>query len=228
MKLTILRFYFERLKNSNKYKCIIFDCDGVLVDSETIGNQVMVDLCNELGANIDLNYAYKHFKGHSLYSCMSQIENLIRRELPDNFEQRYRKQSYENFKNYIKPIRGVKEILGNLKVPFCVASSGPESKIRLNLEFTGLLPYFKGNIFSCYTIQKWKPDPAIFLWAAETMGFHPKDCVVIEDSLAGVKAAKAGEFKVFGYVEHDFNNELKHSADLVFNNMDVLPNLLKT
>ncbi len=94
------------------------------------------------------------------------------------------------------------------------------------MECTGLLPYFEGKIFSCYTIQKWKPDPAVFLWAAKTMGFEPKDCVVIEDSLTGVKAAKAGGFNVFGYTAHDYNNELEGIADLVFGDMEDLHKLI--
>ena len=210
----------------NKYKCIIFDCDGVLVDSEAIGNQVLVDLANELGANIDLDYAYKHFKGGSLGNCMSQIDALIPFDLPDHFEDRYRKQSFENFRKYIQPIDGVVEVAKNLKVPFCVASSGPESKIKLNLELTDLLPFFKDNIFSCYTIQKWKPDPAVFLWAAKTMGFEPKNCLVIEDSLPGVSAARTGGFNVFGFTAHDYNNELEGVADMTFSDMRLLPDLL--
>ena len=217
---------FINLELAKKYKCVIFDCDGVLVDSEAIGNQVLVDLANELGANINLDYAYKHFKGRSLYNCMAQIEKLIQEKLSKDFEQRYRNQSYKNFKDSIMPIDGVTEVIETLQIPFCVASSGPESKIRLNLECTALLPYFEGKIFSCYTLKKWKPDPAVFLWAAETMGFQPKDCVVIEDSLSGVKAGKAGGFDVFGYTEHDLNNELNGIADLVFSEMEELPRLL--
>lgn len=211
---------------TSKFKCVIFDCDGVLVDSEAIGNQVIVDLANQLGAGITLDYAYKHFKGGSLDNIMLQIQQLISRKLPKDFEENYRTESFKKFKKHIKPIDGVLEVVKNLKVHFCVASSGPESKIRLNLECTGLLPYFEGKIFSCYTIQKWKPDPAVFLWAAKTMGFNPKDCVVIEDSLTGVKAAKAGGFDVFGYTAHDYNNELEDIADLVFGDMEDLHKLI--
>ncbi len=102
-----------------------------------------------------------------------------------------------------------------------------ELKIKLNLELTGLLPYFKYNIFSCYTIKKWKPDPAVFLWAAKTMRFEPKDYVVVEDSLTGVKAAKAGGFDVFGYTAHDLNNELEGVADLIFKDMISLNHVIK-
>lgn len=211
----------------SKYKCVIFDCDGVLVDSEPIGNQVMVDMANEFGANINLDYAYKNFKGNSIQNCVAQISNLVDADVSSNFIDEYRKRSYERFKNEIKPIKGVKNVIDNLDLPFCVASSGPETKIKLNLELTGLLPYFKSNIFSCYTIKKWKPDPAVFLWAAETMGFNPEECVVIEDSPIGVEAGINGGFDVFGFTAHDYKNELVKKTNTVFNNMDCLLNLVQ-
>lgn len=211
----------------SKYKCVIFDCDGVLVDSEPIGNQVMVDMANEHGASIDLDYAYQHFKGNSLKKCMAHISGLIDKDLSSNFESEYRERSFEAFKKEIRPVEGVTDVIKNLKQPFCVASSGPENKIRLNLELTGLLPYFEGRIFSCYAINKWKPDPAVFLWATETMGFQPKDCVVIEDSPIGVKAAISGGFDVFGFTAHDYRKELKAIATETFDSMEKFPELLK-
>lgn len=203
----------------SKYKCVIFDCDGVLVDSEPIGNQVLVDMANELGANIDLDYAYKHFKGHKMQYCADQIEALISVKLPSDFISKYRERSFEAFKANIKPVEGVTELIRNLNIPFCVASSGPEDKIRLNLELTGLLSYFENNIFSCYTIQKWKPSPAVFIWAAETLGFKISECVVVEDSITGVRAAKNGGFDVIGYTAHDYNNELTSEATYAFDSM---------
>lgn len=209
------------------YKCIIFDCDGVLVDSEPIGNQVMVDMANELGANITLDYAYKHFKGNALNDCIQQISELITMKLPIDFESDYRKRSFEKFKSDIKPIEGILAVIENLNIPFCVASSGPENKIQLNLELTGLWPYFKSHVFSCYNVQKWKPDPAVFLWAAKTMGFKPSECVVIEDSIIGVNAAINGGFDVFGFTAHDYKHELQGKATKTFDNMAQLPELLK-
>lgn len=210
----------------SRYKCIIFDCDGVLVDSEPLSNQVMVDLANQCGADIDLDYAYKHFKGNSLHNCMNQIRGLIGKEIPFDFEAEYRKLSFEKFKKEIQPINGVKNVLENLEVPFCVASSGPEKKIKLNLKLTGLLPYFEGKIFSCYTIEKWKPNPAVFLWAAETMGYKPSECLVVEDSPIGVEAALNGGFDVYGFTAHDYNDELKPEATRVFDKMENLMDLL--
>jgi HAD superfamily hydrolase (TIGR01509 family) len=211
----------------SKYKCVIFDCDGVLVDSEPLGNQVMVDLANELGAEIDLDYAYKYFKGNSLEKCMINISELIEIEMPSNFENEYRSRSFEKFKNEIQPVEGILDVVKNLKIPFCVASSGPKQKIELNLELTGLLPYFKEKIFSCYTIEKWKPDPAVFLWAAETMGFKPNECIVIEDSPIGVNAAINGGFDVFGFTAHDYNGELQENTTKTFESMTKLTELLE-
>ncbi len=210
----------------SKYKCIIFDCDGVLVDSEPIGNQVLVDMANSYGADIDLDYAFKHFKGGSIYTCRDKIQALVNQPLSQDFIAEYRRRSYNAFKEQIQPVEGVKEVIESLSIPFCIASSGPIEKIRLNLELTGLLPYFEDNIFSCYTIEKWKPEPDVFIWAAKTMGFKPEDCVVIEDSLTGIQAAKAGGFDVFGFTAHDYNNELEAEATTTFNSMEKLLELI--
>ncbi|MWW26109.1 HAD family hydrolase [Algibacter lectus] len=209
-----------------QYKCVIFDCDGVLVDSEPVSIQVLVDIANEYGANIDLAYGMEHFKGSFFDACKRMIFELAQKELPDSLESEYRQRSFEAFKKDMKPVEGVNGVLKNINRPFCVASSGPEDKIELNLGLTGLLPFFENKIFSCYKIQKWKPDPAVFLWAAETMGFKPEECVVIEDSISGVRAAKSGGFDVFGYVAHDYNNQLKDEATQTFDSMDKLLSMI--
>ena len=210
----------------SKYKCIIFDCDGVLINSESIAIKVLVDMANDLGANMDFQESLINLKGKSLNLCMDVISKRINNPLPVHFEQDYRINTFEAFRKGIQPINGIKDFVENLNIPFCVASSGPENKIRLNLEITGLLPFFEGNIFSCYAIQKWKPEPDIFLWAAKSMGFKPNECLVIEDSVSGVKAAKFGGFDVYGYTEHDYNNELEALATKTFDSMNVLLGML--
>ena len=210
----------------SKYKCIIFDCDGVLIDSESIAIGVLVDMANDIGANMDFQESLVSLKGRSLNLCLEGVSKRINKPLPINFEQDYRINTFEAFRKNIQPIKGIKDVVENLTIPFCVASSGPENKIRLNLDITGLLPFFEGNIFSCYAIQKWKPEPDIFLWAAKTMGFKPDECLVVEDSVSGVKAAKAGRFDVFGYTEHDYKDELQHEATKTFNSMDKLLEML--
>ncbi len=211
-----------------KYKCIIFDCDGVLVDSEILGNQVMVDMANEHGANIDLAYAMKNFKGSFLKDCIRQVENILGKPLSEDFEAQYRKRSFDIFKKDLRPIKGIKKVLENLDTPFCAASSGPQEKIRLNLETVGLLHFFEGNIFSCYDIGKWKPDPAIFLYAAEVMGYVPEECLVIEDSVYGVIAAKNGGFDVLGFASDTKDGSFVGQATAVFYDMDELIPMIKT
>ncbi|WP_228852383.1 HAD family hydrolase [Aegicerativicinus sediminis] len=208
------------------FECVIFDCDGVLVDSEPLSNGMLVTMANELGASIDLDFAYRNFKGHSLQHCLKVISTLIQDSLPRTFENEYRERSYEIFKTEMTPIEGIEEVLQSLDKPFCVASSGPREKIRLNLKKTGLLPYFQNAIYSCYDIQKWKPDPGIFLHAAASMGFKVEDCLVIEDSVAGVTAAKNGGFEVLAFTENDVLDELTTISNGTFGSMKELRSLL--
>ncbi len=188
-----------------KYKCIIFDCDGVLVDSEAISAKVFQQMIFELGVEIDFETIYEQITGTSMQENLKFISEYTGIELPDDFEQEFRKRSYEAFKTDLKPIKGVYELLKTLTIPVGVASSGPGEKIRLNLTTTGLIEFFGDNIFSSYDIGSWKPEPDIYLYAASSMGFKPDECVVIEDSAPGIKAAKAGGFDVFAIVNH--NNE---------------------
>jgi len=202
-----------------KYKCIIFDCDGVLVDSEVLSSQVFVDLANDYGAGIDIEYAMRNFKGGHLADSIRHVENIIAKSLPEDFETNYRKRALEVFKNELQPIEGIKNVLDSLEAPFCTASSGPMKKITENLKTTQLYSYFEGNIFSCYDIEKWKPDPAIYLLAAKTLGYEVKDCLVIEDSMAGVMAAVNGGFDVYGY-DAAGENTLTEYCTKIFNSMD--------
>ncbi len=210
-----------------RYQCIIFDCDGVLVDSETISNQVVVDLANQHNANITLEYAIKHFAGTSLSFVKEHIEGIIQKELSDDFERDYRRLSFEKFQTDLQPIKGIPELLNRLTIPFCVASNGPLNKMELNLKLIGVLDHFKGNMFSAYEIEKWKPDPSLFLHAAKTMGFLPSECIVIEDSLSGVKAAKSGNFDVLAYTNEYKKEVFEKEGVSTFSSMEELPELLK-
>ena len=207
-----------------KYKCILFDCDGVLVDTEAISVQVLCELSASLGLQLEFNHAIEVFTGLSLISCFQYIQNRVGVALPSDFEQRFRKRTFELFERELTVIPGIHEVIENLQVPFCVASSGPQHKIALNLKLTGLYSHFEGNIFSCFDLQKWKPDPAIFLHAAKTMGFKPEECVVIEDSVPGVKAAIAGGFDVYALATPHTEERLSElGANLFYTMKDLLP-----
>lgn len=211
-----------------KYKCIIFDCDGVLVDSEQISSKVLVDLANSIGADIDMDYAEVNFTGKSFESVFEHIETIGRKKLPHDYERHYRTQTFELFRSELQPIKGIHDLLDKISVPYCVASNGPLDKMLLNLSITNLLDRFENSIFSAYQINKWKPDPALFLYAAKEMGFSPSECVVIEDSIAGIKAARSGGFDVFGFANKHNSKIFKDEGAEVFYKMDDLLEQLKS
>lgn len=209
-----------------KFKCIIFDCDGVLVDSEATSIGVIVDLAKEMGHSMDLDAAIAEFSGQSLQYCFNYIEDASGQKFPSNVANIYRTRSYKAFEESLKPIPGIHQVLERLTLPRCVASNAPGDKIRLNLGLLKLSHFFGENIFSAYDIQKWKPEPDLFLHAAQKMGFAPKDCLVVEDSLAGVLAAKAGGFEVMGYASNRTAPQLDKAGATVFYDMNLLDQYL--
>ena len=142
-----------------KYKCVIFDCDGVLVDSEAISSAVLTEMSNEFGIEISHQEALENFTGKSLKFSLNYIESVFGQSLPTDFEQQFRVKSFEQFALNLQPINGIHDLLNSLTIPFCVASSGPTEKIIRNLTTTNLIHHFEGKIFSSYDIQSWKPEP---------------------------------------------------------------------
>lgn len=207
-------------------KCIIFDCDGILVDSETIANQVLLSMSASFGLKMTIEESIKNFNGRRLQKIFEKIEELTDKKLPDSFETDFRKQTFEAFKTDLKPVKGVKGFIEKLTVPYCVASSGPVEKITLNLTITGLLEKFENRIFSSYDINSWKPDPEIFLHACKQMGFEKEECIVIEDSVAGVIAAVTGGFKVFALANENNAQDLLDEGATVFYNYEELETIL--
>jgi HAD superfamily hydrolase (TIGR01509 family) len=208
-------------------KAVIFDCDGVLVDSEPISNRVLIEMANELGANLNLEYAYDNFKGNSLKNCIILISELVPLASKKQFEKDFRERSFRAFEKEIQPIAHIEEALNALRLPYAVASSGPQYKIELNLKLTGLLSYFENRIYSCYTIQKWKPEPDVFLWAAQDLKVAPEECLVVEDSIIGIEAALSGGFKVAAYNPEN-SNVLTERANRTFSDMLNLNKIIKS
>jgi HAD superfamily hydrolase (TIGR01509 family) len=208
-------------------ECIIFDCDGVLVDTETIMISVLLEMAAIPEARIDIEEAVKLFSGRQILETIKMLEEIAGTSFPEDFEQHFRQRAYDEFKKKVKPIDGVVDLLQAISVPYCVASSGPREKIELNLRLTGILPFFDAaRIFSSYEIGSWKPDPGIFLHAASAMSFLPSECIVIEDSLAGVEAGVSGGFRVFALANGHNKGELAEKGAIVFNKMSELPQLL--
>ena len=207
-------------------KCIIFDCDGILVDSETIANQVLLSMSAPFGLKMTMEEAVKNFNGRRLKNIFEQIEKLTDKKLPDSFETDFRKQTFEAFKTDLKAVKGVRKFIENLSVPYCVASSGPVEKITFNLTTTELIQNFENRIFSSYEINSWKPDPEIFIHACNQMGFKKEECIVIEDSVAGVIAGVKGGFNVFALANENNAQDLRDEGATVFYNYEELETIL--
>jgi len=205
---------------------IIFDCDGVLVDSELLTHQVLTGLVADLGGSAELLVELESFKSKALTETFPFIEQRLGRKLPTDFEAQYREQTFTAFQAHLQPIAGVHQVLPQLRIPFCVASNGPVSKIRFNLELTGLWSYFAGKVFSCYDIQRWKPEPDIYLYAARQMGAAPARCGVIEDSVVGTQAGRSAGMTVLGYAGQSDGTALRAAGAQVFYDMHRLPDVL--
>ena len=183
-------------------KLVIFDCDGVLVQSEEITLSVLIAMLNALAQRetmLDVTRFIEHFRGRKIADCLREAEQLLNVSLDDKFEQHFRQQALEALTHSLKATEGMIEVLEGLTVPYCVASSAPRNKIEHCLRMTGLLPYFEGRIFSCYELGRWKPDPLVFLTACDTYGVDVSDAVVVEDSVTGIQAAVAAHISVIGF-----------------------------
>jgi HAD superfamily hydrolase (TIGR01509 family) len=208
------------------YKCIIFDSDGILVDSETLSARVFQEMAMELGFEMDFERAKEQFGGISMKENLQFIQENLQVPMPENFEKEFRSRTYEVFKKELKAVPGIIDLIAKLQVPFCVASSGPLEKIRLNLGLVGLLELFEGRIYSSYEIGKWKPDPGIYIHAATEMGYKPEECLVIEDSAAGIRAAILGSFMVFALASKSRKEHFEQLGAVTFEDMKELETLL--
>lgn len=181
---------------------VIFDCDGVLVDSEPLSNAIFAQMLNELGLAVTLDHMYEWFLGRSMPQCMTKVRDLLGHEPPEGFVSEYRRRTNEAFQQNLKAVSGVAAVLDELEVmglPYCVASSGTPAKMRETLGITGLLPRFEGKMFSVVDVANPKPEPDVFLHAARRMGARPDRCVVVEDTPTGVTAGVQAGMTVFGH-----------------------------
>jgi HAD superfamily hydrolase (TIGR01509 family) len=178
---------------------IIFDCDGVLVDSEIIAHTLLAQMMTDLGPPMTTAEAVQKFAGRSLADTLSLIEAGLGRSIPEELGQRYGRLLLERLGGELKPIAGVKAAIAALPYPRCVASSSSLERIRLSLEATELASLFGANIFSATQVAHGKPAPDLYLFASRRMGIAPEHCVVVEDSALGVTAGRAAGMKVIGF-----------------------------
>jgi HAD superfamily hydrolase (TIGR01509 family) len=181
------------------FELVIFDCDGVLVDSELITNRVFARMLNEIGLVFTLDDMFERFVGHSTPRCLEMIAEMLGHAVPAGFLEDYRSKCKIALQTELKAVSGIVNVLDSIELPYCVASSGDHDKMRMTLGITGLLPRFEGKLFSVPEVARSKPAPDVFLYAAGKFGIAPEACVVVEDSPIGVAAAVAAGMTVCGY-----------------------------
>ena len=190
---------------------VIFDCDGVLVDSEALSVSSLLGMIELAGGTVSEDAAYEHFLGKSMKSVREILGQEFGLEISDRHLTAMRVDLMRKFREELKSIPRVKEVLPKLRLPCCVASSGTLERIRYALDVTGLLPLLEPHIFSATMVKRGKPAPDLFLHAAASMRAHPRACLVIEDSPAGIAAARAADMRVFAFTggSHASNPALK-------------------
>jgi HAD superfamily hydrolase (TIGR01509 family) len=184
---------------SARFDLVIFDCDGVVVDSERIVHEIFGRFIRSLGADLDTARMNELFLGRRLEDCLEIVEGITGQPAPRDALDRYRAERDRVLRERVRPVDGVREVLESLTVPYCIASSGDHAKMRTTLGATGLLPLFEGRLFSGTEVARGKPAPDVFLLAAERMGAAPARTAVIEDSVNGVLAGCAAGMTVFGF-----------------------------
>jgi HAD superfamily hydrolase (TIGR01509 family) len=184
---------------ASRFQLVIFDCDGVLVDSEPIINRVHANMLTTCGYAIGEADLVRRFCGMSDPEMLAIIEREWGRELPPTYAERVGEVIEQALRSSLVAIPGIVETLDALLLPMCVASSSTLEQIRRKLELTGLLGHFGENLFSAAMVARGKPAPDLFLYAARQLGAAPRDCLVVEDSPAGIVAALAAEMTAIGF-----------------------------
>lgn len=208
-------------------RLVIFDCDGVLIDSEPIANRVFRDLLESAGLRLSLEEVMSTFVGSTKDGCLAIAGSMLGRPLPHDFGKRWDKALFAALRA-VKPVAGVPELLAGMTVPFCVASNGNPERMALALDYAGLMPWVRGKLFTASEVANPKPAPDLFLHAAKGMGAAPGSCAVVEDTLTGVTAGVAAGMRVFAYAGGGHTDRAAVSAlgAAVFDDMRALPALL--
>lgn len=182
---------------------VIFDNDGVLVDSEPLANRVLAGLLTQHGYPISPEQCVHRFMGRTLSTVRTAVEGETGKPIPSDFESAYYDLLFEEFRRSLRPVTGIDAVLTALErhgTPICVASSARHEKIRMSLSVAGLAHHFGDRVFSAQDVRRGKPAPDLFLHAAANCGVEPERCLVIEDSPPGIRAAKAAGMVAVGYV----------------------------
>lgn len=210
---------------------VIFDCDGVLVDTEEVSNRLLARVLAEDGFHASYEETRRLFVGKTMEAVMAHVETVIGRPLGDHWPAYIRDETFKAFADGLEPVRGAATVLRYLReesIPYCVASSGKFEKMRFTLGRTGLLPLVEDVLFSAEEVRAGKPAPDLFLHAASRMRHEPSRCLVIEDSVPGVQAAVAAGMPVIGYAgdPHTDADALASEGAHVISDMSALLDIL--
>lgn len=189
----------QEVKSPLPIDLIIFDCDGVLVDSEVVSCRVHAQMLNSIGYTITADQVFDRFLGRSSTEAHREIEAELGRALPDGFDARLKEAVIDELTACVEPVPHIAAALDAIKCKICVASSGIPAKINATLTRTKLIDRFAPHLFSATQVVRGKPAPDLFLFAAQQMGVAPKRCIVIEDSLPGIISAEAAGMAVIGF-----------------------------
>jgi HAD superfamily hydrolase (TIGR01509 family) len=207
---------------------VIFDSDGVLVDSEPIANRILNEQLSAIGLPFTLEETTRAFQGRTLPVCLQIIEDVLGGPAPEGFLDDLQRHTFAAFREELKPVPGVREALDAIPWPACVASSGDLLKMRTTLTLAGLIVRFERRMFSALDVAHGKPAPDLFLHAAATQGADPGRTAVVEDSPVGIQAARAAGMVPFGYAARtDATSLMDAGAVAVFRDMAELPALLR-
>jgi len=205
---------------------VIFDCDGVLVDSEIIANRILAEELTRIGLPTTCEESIRLYMGKSEKDCWRAVAEQLGCPPPASLIENYHIRTEYCFTQELKPVDGICEALKRIPFAKCVGSSGSHQKIQTSLRKTGLEAFFKGQIFSAADVSRGKPNPDLFLYAAKRMGVKPDNCIVIEDSVPGVTAAVAAGMKTYGYAALTSAEQLATAGAETFTRMLDLPHLL--
>jgi HAD superfamily hydrolase (TIGR01509 family) len=208
---------------------LIFDCDGVLVDSEQLANSTLAELMTSLGHPMTAEQAIRTFTGRSLADVVALAESLLGRRIPGDVGERFGERLLARFRSELAPVAGVRAAIAALPYRKCVASSSTCERLALSLELTGLAPLFGQHVYSATQVARGKPAPDLFLFASQSMDETPSDCIVIEDSVLGIEAARAAGMTAIGFVGASHANDdlarclAAAGASIVIHSMAELP-----
>ncbi|HTO09199.1 MAG TPA: HAD family hydrolase [Myxococcota bacterium] len=211
------------MPSTPRFELVIFDCDGVLIDSEPIANRVLAECLTGIGLPTSAEDSLRDYKGHSWPVCLALFERKLGRPLPDSFAADFYRRMLGAYERELVAVPGIHDALERIPTLQCVASNGRRAIMKVTLAKVGLFERFAGRIFSAADVARPKPAPDLFLHAAARLGIEPARCAVIEDSPHGVSAAVAAGMTAFGYAGSESPGPLATAGARVFSAMADLP-----